>query len=440
MAAPLPKIAIGGFALGSLGSGVYSTVPTLLLLYYCTEVLRIPPGFAAVIVFAPKAWAIVWDPLVGAWSDRSRSPHGRRAPFIFVGAIGISLTFALLFNAPPLSVGMSGIYMMAVYFVMASSYSVFAVPYVAIPAEITDIAAEREQLMAWRMTTAMVGVLVGAGLAPKLVSYAGGGRSGFGTMAIVVSAFCAAAMLTTYGIVRHYHTTDRGHSRPPADLRQGLRRVAANRDYARLWLAYLLAMCGSALFTALVPYFVTHVLVRDEGDTGTALLAMLLATIGSIPLWTRAMRRWGGWRALSAACAAYAGVAAVFALLPSGMSFSTVLAVTFMLGLPFGGIQLLPFTLLAHIAHAEAAAGDRQEGLFTGVWTAGEKLALAVGPAVAGGGLALTGYVSGVAQQSAGALRGVQLLMALGPAVFLIPAVMLLSARRDVARTERVTS
>jgi glycoside/pentoside/hexuronide:cation symporter, GPH family len=440
MAAPLPKIAIGGFALGSLGSGVYSTVPTLLLLYYCTEVLRIPPAFAAVIVFVPKAWALVWDPLVGAWSDRSRSPYGRRAPFILVGAIGISITFALLFNAPTTSVAKSGVYMMLVYFVMASSYSVFAVPYVAIPAEITEIAIEREQLMAWRMTTAMVGVLVGAGLAPMLVSYAGGGRQGYGTMAVVVATFCATAMLVTYAMVRRYHVSDRGHSRAPADLRNGLRRVAANRDYVRLWIAYLLAMCGTALLTAMMPYFVTHVLVRDEGDTGTVLLALLLATIGSIPLWTKALRRWGGWRALSAACATYAAIAAVFALMPRGVSFSTVLAVAVVLGVPFGGIQLLPFTLLAHIAHAEAASGDRQEGLFTGVWTAGEKLALAIGPALAGGGLAMAGYVSGVAQQSAGALKGIQFLMALGPALFLLPAMLLLIARRDAPHAVPVAS
>ena len=157
MAKPLPKPAILGFALGSLGSGVYSTVPTVLLLFYCTEVLHIPPAFAAAIVFIPKAWAIVWDPLVGAWSDRSRSPRGRRAPFILAGTVGISLTFALLFNAPGTSTMAAGGYVMLVYFVMSSSYSVFAVPYVAVPAEITDIAAEREQLMAWRMTTVRSG-------------------------------------------------------------------------------------------------------------------------------------------------------------------------------------------------------------------------------------------------------------------------------------------
>ena len=436
MAKPLPKPAILGFALGSLGSGVYSTVPTVLLLFYCTEVLHIPPAFAAAIVFIPKAWAIVWDPLVGAWSDRSRSPRGRRAPFILAGTVGISLTFALLFNAPGTSTMAAGGYVMLVYFVMSSSYSVFAVPYVAVPAEITDIAAEREQLMAWRMTTAMVGVLVGAGVAPMLVSAAGGGRGGYSVMALIIAAFCATAMLITYFTVRRYHTNDRGHSRPAADLRAGLRRVAANADYVRLWISYLLAMSGTAVFTAMVPYYVTHVLARREADTGTALFALLIGTILSIPLWTKAMKRWGGWHALTGAFAAYAVVAAVFAVMPSGLSFGAVVAAMFVLGAPFGGIQLLPFTLLAHIAHAEAAAGDRQEGLYTGVWTAGEKLALAIGPAIAGGGLALTGYVSGAAQQTEAARHGLQLLMALVPAVFLAPAMATLLRRRGAKHTE----
>ena len=38
------------YALGSLGTGVFSTVPTILLLYYCTETLGLPAAWAALAV------------------------------------------------------------------------------------------------------------------------------------------------------------------------------------------------------------------------------------------------------------------------------------------------------------------------------------------------------------------------------------------------------
>ncbi len=417
--ARLPQSAVLGFALGSLGSGVYSTVPTVLLLFYCTEILRIPPGFAAAIVFAPKAWAIVWDPFVGAWSDRSRSPGGRRAPFILAGTFGVALTFALLFNAPATTPVMTGAYVMLVYFIMACAYSLFAVPYVAVPAEITEVASERERLMAWRMGTAMVGVLLGAGIAPYLVSLGGGGRAGYRVMALTIAVTCGLAMLQTYFTVRRYHTRDAGAERSRTPLVAGVRLVARNGDYVRLWLAYLVAMSGTGLFTAMVPYYVTHVVHRAESDTGTALFALLSGTIISIPLWSKALKRWGAWRPLVASIAGYAALAALFALVPATFSFAAIVAGFFALGIPFAGLQLLPFTLLAHIAHAAAAKGERHEGLYTGIWTAGEKLALAIGPAIAGGGLAVVGYVSGAAQQSIETIRGMQLLLSIVPAVLM---------------------
>lgn len=428
--APLPRTAVVGFALGSLGTGVYSTVPTILLLFYCTEILLMPPSVAATIVFVPKAWAILWDPLVGAWSDRCRSKHGRRAPFILAGTLGVATTFALLFNAPDSSSATTVGYVMAVYFVMASAYSIFAVPYVAIPAEISPVAAERERLMAWRMAFGLLGVMIGAGIAPHLVSLGGGGRRGYSFMAIAIATACGLAMLATYVTVRRIYSDDHGLSGPALELKTGLRLMATNPDYVRLWAAYLLSMSGATLLIAIVPYYVTHVLNRSEAQAGTAMLALLTGTVACIPAWRRAMRRWGGWKALSGAVLAYALVAACFASFSGSRHFIDVLLLFLVLGFPFAGLQLVSFTMLAHLAHDSARDGARHEGLYTGIWTAGEKLGLAIGPAAAGIGLAAIGYTSGSTGQTANSLAGIRIVMAFGPALFLVPAVLVLITRR----------
>jgi len=424
--AVLPQTAVLGFSLGSLGAGVYSTVPTVLLLFFCTEVLRIPAAVAATIVFLPKAWAILWDPLVGAWSDRSRSRRGRRAPFILAGSVGVASTFALLFNVPELPATATIAYVMTIYFLMASAYSLFAVPYVAVPAEISDIPSERERLMLWRMVFAMGGVLVGAGAAPHIAEWAGGGRGGYGAMAMIIAAGCGLAMLTTYISVRRHHLHDCLEEKPRTGLRQGLARVMANGPYVRLWFVYLLALSGAAMFTAMVPYFVTRVLGQSEGDAGSALLAMLCGTILSLPAWSAGIRRINCGRLLGIAILAYALVAGTFILVPMNLSTAGAALLYFLLGVPFAGLQLLPFVMLAHIAHDDARTGIRQEGLFTGLWTAGEKLALAIGPAAAGIGLAWAGYVAGGASQTPQTLAALRTAMAAGPAVFMLPALLVL--------------
>jgi Na+/melibiose symporter-like transporter len=53
--------------------------------------------------------------------------------------------------------------------------------------------------------------------------------------------------------------------------------------------------------------------------------------------------------------------------------------------------MVLPFVLVAHLAHEQSRSGARTEGAFTGAWTATEKLGLAFGPMLVGGALTLIG-------------------------------------------------
>ncbi len=103
----------------------------------------------------------VWDPIVGNWSDHTQSRLGRRRPFLLARAIGTSLSFPfiVLFKAPDAALDAKIAYVIGTYFVVASTYSLFAVPYIAISAEVSNDPRERERLLTWRMTFAMLGVL-----------------------------------------------------------------------------------------------------------------------------------------------------------------------------------------------------------------------------------------------------------------------------------------
>ncbi|MDP1293765.1 hypothetical protein Q6296_28510, partial [Klebsiella variicola] len=55
---PAPALSRGeaaAYAVGSFANGVFSTVPTVLLLSFCTETRGVPAAWAAAAVFAPKA-------------------------------------------------------------------------------------------------------------------------------------------------------------------------------------------------------------------------------------------------------------------------------------------------------------------------------------------------------------------------------------------------
>ncbi|MFN3523791.1 MAG: MFS transporter [Phenylobacterium sp.] len=383
----LSRAQVLAYSAGSLGTGVFSTVPTVLLLYFCTETLGIASGAAALLITAPKLWSIVWDPFVGAWSDRTRSRFGRRRPFLLAGLLGVVVAFVAVFSPPPLAPAALIAWTGLSYFALATVYSLFAVPYAALPAEIAGDEAERARLVSWRMVVVMAGVLAGAGLAPILVERLGGGRAGYAAMSVVIALLCGAAMLGPVAMMRgRDRNAAAGVDAPglPRQLAEALR----SRRFRYLIGAYVAQLTGVGAFSASVPYLVTHAWGRGEGDIGVAMAAMLGTTAFAVPLWTAAGRRLGEGRALALAAVVFAGVAFLVGMLAAGgASWPLVLGAFVLAGLPFAGLQVLPYTLVAHLVHAEAGEAGA-EGVFTGVWTATEKLGLAFGPGVVGLALA----------------------------------------------------
>lgn len=53
-----------------------------------------------VIMILPRLWDAVSDPLVGHWSDRTRTRYGRRRPFLLAGGIAVALSFVMLWWVP----------------------------------------------------------------------------------------------------------------------------------------------------------------------------------------------------------------------------------------------------------------------------------------------------------------------------------------------------
>jgi Na+/melibiose symporter-like transporter len=389
---PRPGAAdIGLFAVGSFGTGVFSTVPAVLLLYYCTEILKIPTGWATALVFGPKAWAIIWDPLVGSWSDRTCGRWGRRRPFMLVGSVGVALSFFGLFAAPIGNPDVATLWVALSYFSLTTLYSLFAVPYISVPCEIRGSAADRSRLVAARMTMAMVGVLAGAGFAPMLVGFGGGGRPGYMLMGLSLAAACGAAMMSPLLMLRHYDgPRDRKEDRiEPPGLLAGAAQALGHRELRSLALNYYLMLAAAGSFTSAIPYLVGRVMGRSDLETGVALLALFAATAACVPAWSYAGRKWGDARVLAAGVVGLAlCIAMLGAIALNGTSWSLLMLLLACCGMAFAATQALPFVLIAQIIHEEQAGA---EGLLTGFWTAVEKLGLASGPALTGLALMLGG-------------------------------------------------
>jgi GPH family glycoside/pentoside/hexuronide:cation symporter len=160
-----------------------------------------------------------------------------------------------------------------------------------------------------------------------------------------------------------------------------------------------------------------------------------------MPFWARVGHRLGRRRGYVIAAGFYIiGLLSALAapVLPLGLS----LLFLSLASVGYAGIQLFPLALLPDAIDEDAQrTGAQKSASFTGVWTAAETVAFAIGPALVLIVLALTGYASStggsVITQSEFAITGVRLTFSLLPAILValsIPVVLRFPPRDRATR------
>ena len=387
----LPRRVRAGYGLGSVATGTFGTVPGLMLLPYLTDTLGIAAGVAGLVVFAPKAWDVVLNPVAGRISDRSTDPRGPRRPFLLRSGLLLAAGFALLFAAPDLgSRVVDATWVLVVFVGCATAYAFFQVPYVAMPAEITDSYDERTRLMTWRVAILAFAIMLSGATAP-LVRDAFGGRTGYRVMGLAV------AVLLLVGVVGAYVGTRAapvGRTAPGAGtLRDQLAVVAGARDFRLLLTTFVLQALATGAMLAGVAY-VSRWVLRDDGAASVLFVCFVGPALLLTPAWSALGQRLDKKRGYVAASLVLVVAAVLLAWARSSPTW-VVYAATALVGVGYAGIQVFPMAMLPDAAAVDARrTGENRAGVYTGVWTAGETLGLALGPGLYALLLALGGYRS----------------------------------------------
>ena len=382
------------YGLGSVGTGLYFSVPGILLLFYMTDTLGVESSLAALAIFLPKLVGALADPVAGYLSDGTRSRYGRRLPWMAVGGAIIAVCLWLLFAVPEGLTGRAAFfYILGVYLISSLGYSAYAVPYLAIPAEVTRDPVERSRLIAMRMVLTMVGVLAGSAAAPWAVEYFGGGRVGYHHMGVMIAlfgilAFVAAACFAFIFVRENVSQVSEG------GLGRQLSQVFSNLNFMILVLIFVLQTVSTSGFSALLPYVVTRQWGGAESMVGLLMLCFLLSSMGGMVAWSAAASRLGKRRTLVLAILSYTLVISAFLIIQSAPGRLLLCVLFAVVGFFFSGTQLLPFAMVAdEIFESGLRSGSRNEGVFTGIWTSCEKLGLSLGAPMAALVLAMAGYI-----------------------------------------------
>ncbi|WP_109209670.1 MULTISPECIES: MFS transporter [Microbacterium] len=488
----LTRGTIARYATGSLGTGGFATLPGLVLTYYLTDSLGVAALAAGAVITVAKVWDVVIDPVIGALTDRDLARHGSRRRLMLIGALALPVLFAVAFAVPPaLGPVVAGIWVLLAFTMTATAFSLFQVPYIALPAELTPRYDERTRLLTWRVVVLTLAILLFGAGGPALRRVSDDPFVQYLVMGVVCGLVIGIGMLVATTVARTAASApaspsdrestaggrERGNhpaSRRPAVLSpaedrdgapidgagtggaatagtgggattgirehyaSGIRALRRSRPFRLLLATFVLQALATGLMLAGAQYVATWVL-HSQAAVELLFVALIAPALLAAPAWGVVARRTGKERTFAIASVVFA----VAALSILGMLWAPgdwIYVPVGIAGIAYAGMQSLPMAMLPDvISHDERTHGRGRAGSFSGIWTAGETVGFALGATTLTVILTLTGYVSSVSgqlvEQPDAAVTGIVVSFSLVPAALIALSLVTL-ARYPLRRAD----
>jgi GPH family glycoside/pentoside/hexuronide:cation symporter len=344
------------------------------------------------------------------------------------GGALLAISVFALFWVPPLgSETARTLYVGAALLFYASAYTVFNIPYMAMPAEMTTAYHQRTELMSWRVIAVGLAQIIAMFLGVAMVDWFGGGARGHLGMAAVLAPVVMASAVVCFFMTRQAPYTLASTTHAPFMVQA--RSVLDNRPYLVLIGVKLLTLTSLSA-QSVFPYFFQRILGVSNVYLGTYFAVASVALIASQPAWIWISRRLG--KSLCYRIALGLSIPAFLSWLLAGAGdpLWSILARGAAIGFAGGGALLMGQSLLPDtMEYDHLRTGLRREGIFAGFYTTVEKVAGAVGIALVGAILSAAGYVQsrGIdVVQPESALTAIRLVIALLPAGVSLAALLLL--------------
>lgn len=426
-----------GYGLGDMSSSMFWKLFGAYLMLFYTDVFGISAAVVGTMFAVTRVWDSFFDPVVGAFADRTSSRWGRFRPYLLFLAVPFGLIGVITFLTPPFDNTGKIVYAYVTYALMMMVYSAINVPYASLLGVMSPDPSHRNTLATYRMTFAYLGSFIALLLFMPLVNAFGGGdvngptrlwftapQFGWFMAVVVIAAICVVLFLACFALTKE-RVEPIKHEK--TSLKTDFRDLIHNKP----WWILLGAGVSSLVFNSIrdgatVYYFKYYV---DETAVGNISILGLPFVLSGIYLGVGQAANIVG-VILAAPVSNRIGKRNTFI---SSMALATLLSVIFfwfnkdqlylifvfqiLISICAGSIFPLLWSMYADCAdYSELRTGNRATGLIFSSSSMSQKFGWAFGSAITGWMLAQFGFKAN-AVQSAETIQGIKMFLSILPAV-----------------------
>ena len=392
-----------GWGIGTLTVSLMFQANGLLLLVYLTDFVNMQAATAGLLIGLSKIYDALTDPVMGRISDRTNTRWGKRRPYVLLGTLLCALSFLLLFNLALFSESENIVLITLFALILnATGYTIFNVPYLAMPSEITNDYDARTDLMSYRVMAVAAGQLGGSALGPALVVYFGSGAAGHTGMSMSL-----ALIMIMAGFLCVWMTKDAPFAKTVTEKKdegsflKQFRTAFKVKPFAILLGIKITQLTGFAVFLGSLPYLFTRIMDLSYNYLGFYFLIQGSVMFISQPLWVKIVNSTGKKNGYYLASLSWGLGALSWMLATSGEGDIGIILRGCFLGFGAGGLLLVGQSMLPDtMQYDKKTTGQSREGILAGVYTTVEKLSFAIGPSILGIMLGMVGYDALLTSQS----------------------------------------
>ncbi len=442
------------YGIGGLMDGGGVSMMSCVMLAYMTK-NGIAMTVASTIMMIAKFWDAITDPFMGFISDNTRGKWGRRKPYMFFGGISLFLCIFLVFlpvREWGVSVGGFTAYIIVMYLLWNTCSTVTQVPYCSMASDITPSFRERNNANTVKLI--FTAIASGLGYVLPLVfieALTNPDGTGFLFVPQLDSTQFWLCMSLVFGtlfggglVICGIFVKERIKPKTPKkhfNLKQFANSYAVpykNRSYRWHIVMYVTAFICMDIISALAVYYATDVwhgyeLFGMKMSSLFIIAPMMVAAVVMFPLARVMMDKKSKQFAFRMGLPFYiAGGIMLAAMDPSWAPPVLVPIVALIMGLGFGGAQMMPWIIFPDTVDvAEMATGQRPTGTYSGMMTLARKVGGGLGVGMVGWVIGALGYVSNTSNdpadyvaQSDTVLLTVRLTLGISVAVFITIALI----------------